>query len=311
MSETEGNVAAQGGADNADPNADFRPRLPGAGQAISRPVFMPEVYTGVGREWSDWIEQFELASTVNSWDDSVKLQFVSLLLSGRAREMYNGLSAEAKRSYAALKAAMTRSLEPCCSNEWSRVAFSERRRLPNETGQEFGNALRRLVTKAYPSLDDNARDMLARDQFVTHFASGDFRVSLRTAKPKTLESAVHLATEMELLRKLEHSSVAIDARVRGVTENKSKTDERLESLLGVVEGLCQEVKTIQSSVQALQRASKTPASNVSPNIPGTSSAGSRVASSSMGRGVSKRAGVCWECGCDRHLRRDCPYIQGN
>lgn len=309
MSETEGSAAMQGAQEIINNHAESS-RPVSARQAISRPVFMPEVYTGVGREWSDWIEQFELASTVNSWDDSVKLQFLSLLLSGRAREMYNGLSAEAKQNYATLKAAMTRSLEPCCSNEWSRVAFSERR-LPNETGQEFGNALRRLVRKAYPSLDDNARDMLARDHFVTHFASGDFRVGLKTAKPKTLESAVNLATEMELLRKLEHSGVVPDARVREVTENKSKVDERLETLLGVVEGLCQEVKTIQSSVQALQRASKTPSPSVPPNAPGVSSVDSRAPfSKSMAQGVPKR-GVCWECGCDRHLRRDCPYIQGN
>ena len=65
---------AQGG-DDAHPN--------GGG----RPVFMPEVYIGVGREWSDWIEQFKLASTVNGWDEIVKLQFLALLLYGRAREM--------------------------------------------------------------------------------------------------------------------------------------------------------------------------------------------------------------------------------
>lgn len=44
--------------------------------SISRPVFMPEVYTTQGRGWSDWIEQFELAAGINGWDESVKLIFI-------------------------------------------------------------------------------------------------------------------------------------------------------------------------------------------------------------------------------------------
>lgn len=64
---------------------------------------MPEVFTGVGREWSDWVEQFELAANINGWDDSVKLKVLSLLLSGHARNMYNGVSAEAKANYVLLK----------------------------------------------------------------------------------------------------------------------------------------------------------------------------------------------------------------
>lgn len=139
---------------------------------------------------------------------------MSLLLSGHACDVYNGVSVEAKGNYALLKVAITRCLEPCHSDEWSRVAFAERRRLPNETAQEFGNVLRRLVAKAYPLVDDHTRDMLARDEFVTHFTAGDFWISLRAAKPKTLESAIHLAVEMELLRNLEQTRTVPDARVR-------------------------------------------------------------------------------------------------
>ena len=50
------------------------------------------------------------------------------------------------------------------------VTFADRRRLPNETdAQEFGNALDRLVAKAYPSVDDQTQGMFARDQFMTYF----------------------------------------------------------------------------------------------------------------------------------------------
>uniref|UniRef100_A0A8C2ES37 Peptidase A2 domain-containing protein n=1 Tax=Cyprinus carpio TaxID=7962 RepID=A0A8C2ES37_CYPCA len=51
--------------------------------AAPRPVFMPETFTGTGREWSDWADQFEMAAGINGWDDELKLKFMSLLLSGR------------------------------------------------------------------------------------------------------------------------------------------------------------------------------------------------------------------------------------
>jgi hypothetical protein len=66
--------------------------------AAPRPVFMPETFTCTGREWSDWAEQFEMAAEINGWDDVLKLKFMSLLLSGRARDIYCGLPDEARRN---------------------------------------------------------------------------------------------------------------------------------------------------------------------------------------------------------------------
>lgn len=272
-----------------------------------RPVFMPETFTGVGRQWTDWSEQFDLAADVNNWDDSLKLKFMSLLLSGRARDIYSGIPAEAKSNYLLLKAAMTRCLEPSDSDDWSRAAFAGRRRLHNETAREFGNVLRRLAVRAYPTADEGTRDLLARDHFITHFATGDFRISLRSAKPDTLESAISLAAEMELLRNLEHSQAPPpDVRVREVSEHRTKADERMDDLLGVVEGLRQEIKSLQGTVQAMHRAPTNMfASGGQPRDPGEPAPPTRPGWS------RERTVLCWECRSDRHIRRDCPYLQGN
>ncbi len=147
---------------------------------------MPEKFTGVRREWSDWSEQFEMAARVNGWDHALKLKFMSLLFSGRARDIYGGLPCEAKNNYALLKDAMCKCLEPCESADWNRVSFSSRRRLPNETAREFGNALKRLIYKAYPSVDAATQVLLALDHFVAHVGSGDMRIHLRSAKPQNL-----------------------------------------------------------------------------------------------------------------------------
>lgn len=260
---------------------------------VSRPLFMPETFTGVGREWSDWSEQFEMAAQVNGWNDDLKLKFMSLLFSGRARDIYGGLPNEAKNNYVLLKGAMGKCLEPCESADWNRVSFSSRRRLHNETAREFGNALRRLIYKAYPSADGATQDLLARDHFVAHVGSGDMRIHLRSAKPATLEGAINLASELELIRNLEHTQCS-DSKVRGLSVQNS-SDNKVEVLLGIVEELRQEVKALQVTVKEIQvkSARTTPLKN------------------SAEPQDRFRAEACWECGCTRHLRRNCPYLQGN
>lgn len=272
--------------------------------AAARPVYMPETFTGVGREWSDWAEQFELAADVNRWDDEMKLKFMSLLLSGRARDIYSGLSTDDRNNYTSLKAAMGRCLEPCDSNDWNRASFLSRRRLHNESAREFGNALRRLIIRAYPAADNDTRDLFARDHFIEHVGNGDLRINLRSAKPSTLENAINLAAELELIRSLEHNQVP-DTRVRGVVEIPGQ-DKQMELLLGVVEGLRQEVKSLQSTVQSLQSAT---ASSARTQRQDASTSEHRPNRWTLDR--RERGEVCWNCGCDRHIKKNCPYMKSN
>ncbi|XP_029914978.1 uncharacterized protein LOC115364535 [Myripristis murdjan] len=292
------------------PNQDAPP-VSTINGATPRPVFMPETFTGAGREWSDWAEQFEMAADVNNWDESLRLKFMGLLLAGRAREVYSGLSAAAKTNYTLLKDAMGRCLDPCDSDDWNRASFSSRRRLHNETVREFGIALRRLVARAYPSADLNTQDLLARDHFITHVGSGDLRISLRSAKPATLEAAINLASELELIRGLENSHLTQDAKVRGVSEPKSKSDEQMEVLLGVVEGLRQEVKVLQTAVHAFKSNLVHPVPVQAAAPPPPPQAVGTPGNVTVKREAMEQRGGCWECGCNRHIRRNCPYLQGN
>lgn len=279
------------------------PLAPAASSNVSmaRPVFMPETFTGTGREWSDWKEQFEMAAVVNNWNDGIKLKFMSLLLSGRARDIYSGLSVEAKHSYVLLKDALGKCFEPCETAEWNRVSFSSRKRMPNETLREFGNALRRLVTKAYSSVGADTQDLLARDHFIAHVGNGETRIRLRSIKPITLEEAINIASEFELIQGLEQCTITPDARVRGL--HIPAAESKVDSLTEVVDALRKEVQTLQKSVQQLCEAVPTLLKNSTVEPSTLSAVGKRQ--------VQPVGGGCWECGCNRHIRRDCPYLQGN
>ncbi len=65
-----------------------------------------------------------MAAQVNGWDHVLKLKFMSLLFTGRARDIHGGLPYEANNNYALLKDAMGKCLEPCESADWNRVSFS-------------------------------------------------------------------------------------------------------------------------------------------------------------------------------------------
>lgn len=185
-------------------------------------------------------------------------------------------------------------MDPCDSDDWSQASVSSRRRRHNETLVcQIGIALRRLVARGYPSADPHTQDLLARDHFITHVGSGDLRVSLRSAKPTTLEAVIDLTTELELIRGLENNHLAQDAKVRGVSEQKTKGDEQIETLLGVVEGLRQEVKSLQSVVQTLK---SNPVGSVP--VPATVITPSSQPDIAVFRcQPTERAGGCWECGC--------------
>ena len=297
MSEPDHSLPVEAGpSHSAPPHLDLTPPV------APRPIFMPETFTGTGRKWADWAEQFDMAADVNQWDEPLRLKFMGLLLSGRAREVYSGLSARAKANYVLLKEAMGQCLDPCDSDDWNRATFSSRRRLHNETIREFGIALRGLVVKAYPSADGHTQDLLAKDHFITHVGSGDLRISLRSAKPVTLEDAINLAAELELIRGLERGCTDSDARVRGVGE-RHDGDGRIGALFTIVEDLRKEVESLRALIEPKKSAP------VPPPVPGPPplSATPTVVS----RREADPRGSCWECGCNRHLRRNCPYLQGN
>lgn len=98
----------------------------------SRPIFMPDSFSGQDREWADWADQFDMASEVNGWNDRKKLKMMTLLFTGKAREMYWGLAPEARVSYASLKRAMGNLLGLSKQADWNRAELHSRERGTNE-----------------------------------------------------------------------------------------------------------------------------------------------------------------------------------
>lgn len=117
-----------------------------------------------------------------------------------------------------------------------------------------------------------------------------------------MEVAINLAAELEFIRGLERSWLAPDAKVRGVAE-KLTDDERIDSLLGVVEGLQQEVKSLQTAIETLVDPVQHVLMSTSVlTCPSSQSVKPCVPAPTQNVAHNK---VCWQCECNRHLRCDC------
>ena len=91
---------AVGGGERTEPRLVGERGRPGS--AAVRPLVLPEPFDGVG-SWSDWWFHFENVSTVNGWDDSQKLQWLRVRLTGRAQKALHRLPGPVASSYEATR----------------------------------------------------------------------------------------------------------------------------------------------------------------------------------------------------------------
>ena len=62
--------------------------------------------------WTDWVDHFEAAATVNGWDDPTKLKLLTVCLTGKVEIAWRHLTTEAKESYDIAKEALRKRFEP-------------------------------------------------------------------------------------------------------------------------------------------------------------------------------------------------------
>lgn len=163
--------------------------------------------------------------------------------------------------------------------------------------RDFGNAIRRLVDKAYPCVDLATRDMLAKDQYIAKIGNGDIRMQLRSAKPRDLETAIEIASELEQIRALEKRETAT---VLNMFSDETQMD---------MSSMQTELHRLQQEVCELRARADRPGPDQGRGRPNRST----FLPPNRGRGRPTADGnrVCWECGCNRHIRSQCPYVQGN
>ena len=126
-------------------------------------------------------------------------------------------------------------------------------RKKEETMTEYGLALTRLVSNAYPDMLRTSRKALAIEQFVTGLPSLELRRHVQFHHPQTLHEAAALATEYESFktRQYEGRRKPKDQQIQRVAYEKAKKDKHLKVLKQIATAQKEFIQQMTSSQKNL------------------------------------------------------------
>ena len=253
-----------------------------AAASSSRPVVLPEPYDGTG-DWSDWCWHFENVAEVNGWDDTQKLQWLRVRITGRAQKVLHRLTST---TYEAAREALQARFEPDSRHTRYLAEFQSRRKKPGEGWADFAEDVRTLADKAYPTLQEEARERLSINAYLAQLPQPQIAFSVRQKQPDTLDEAVAATLEMESYLQPPQGQSGVSAYLPVAEPVGVGIDsvDRVTQLTGLVEKLAGQVEKLQLLVS---NPSRGPGSN-RPRRP---------------------RGACWNCQQYGHQARNCPLSQ--
>ena len=99
--------------------------------------------------------------------------------------------------YSKCVAALRRRFHPDSKRNLHMMELTVRKRLKEEDWASFGEALRTLADKAYPDLEEKARERLALNQFFSQIDNPQVAFSVRQRHPQTVDEAASATIELE------------------------------------------------------------------------------------------------------------------
>eukprot|EP00731_Ephydatia_muelleri_P004957 Em0002g1133a len=230
-------VEQEGGAEIPNPRVLAQTKT-------NRPLVSPDTYSG-DRNWTDWVEHFEAAALVNGWDEPTKLLWLPVRLTGKAQTAWRRLAPEAKQDFQAAKDALQKRFEPESKRQLYVVEFQTRKRRPDEQWSDFGDELRILADKAFPGIDEKAKDLLSLERYLSELDNPKVAFAVRQRQPKTLDDAVSCTMEMEsyLHQETKGSKISVVSDV--------PVEER-ETLMAMIHSLSERMGKLETSERPAQ-----------------------------------------------------------
>ena len=162
----------------------------------AKPVVLPETFDGKG-SWDEWLVYYENVVAVNGWNAASKLLWLKVRLTGRAQKTFQRLPAETRQSYELSKKGLEERFEPASKRELYIAELRVRQKRPSEAWADYAEDLRTLTDKAYPDLEDDAREQIALTQYLSQLSTPQVAFSVKQQRPQKLEDAVRVTLEME------------------------------------------------------------------------------------------------------------------
>ena len=253
----------------------------------SKPPVLPEIYTGE-KNWDEWIDHFESVATVCGWDDAAKLKWLHVRLTGRAGTAFRRLPAETKADYNAAVGALKERFEPASKRELYMASLNSRTKKRSEDWAVYGEDLKLLADKAYPELQEAAREQFALNQFL----NVQVAFAVKQAKPTTVNDAIRLTMEMESYLRPSKPAKKVTFMDEG---DNDQEETRVVAAAGTLrpttdaamQQLLQRMERIETELQSCRKAM-----NEQPAGPSRQRRWARPPK-------------CWNCDEEGHLARNC------
>lgn len=264
--------------------------LQGAQQAVGHARL--EKFDGI-EDVHRFLDHFDVVARANGWTLSMQGLQLPTALTGAAFDFYRSLPVEERDTVSKLKVALEKEYGTCALESDYAHLFASRRRQVGESLLDFGEALKNLGRKAYPSFSSQQLEKLCQ----THFINGGLAEALRV---QLLVGAGEQESYRELIaraRRLER--VLAPSVVRAVvagTPHGACPEEKTQ-----LQKLTEAVSALEHKVDILQRGTTKP-QNPCP-ICGEKGHWSRhCPKKSNGK---KEKVVCFKCQQPGHLARGC------
>ena len=147
-------------------------------------------------EFDVFIVPFERMARRYNWSEQETIDRIYECLKGRAMWFLCSLPRDMLRTFAAIREALTKRFGRKDPPATVRRMLSEIRQ-KQESNEEFGEEIRRLVTRAYPGVDVVMQDQLAAEAFLKGYKNTKIAYDVLNKKPTTLNEALEMVTFQE------------------------------------------------------------------------------------------------------------------
>ena len=217
----------------------------------------PDKFEEGNMDWSDYLHYFKTVANWNRWTyDEMGMQSAMCLKGDAQRIVTDSHEVNGCIDYNTLVGELNYRYNPAQREYTYKIEFRGRLKRNNETAMQYGYALRRLVSKAFPNVDRECQEQLVLDQFVMGLVNMDIKRHVQFGHPNDLNQAISLAAEFESFDqnslhktfKPTNSMYDQNASVNAVCDEHVNTDllnklfAKLDKSMSEIEKLNKEVK---------------------------------------------------------------------
>ena len=116
---------------------------------------------------------------------------------GKAHMAYTRLSHETQQHYTTTKEALRECFKPPSNQHLYKVEFESRKKRDKESWADFANELLLLASKAFPSLQDEARKELALTRYLDQLSDPQVSFGVKQRHLKMIHEAVSGTIKLE------------------------------------------------------------------------------------------------------------------